>query len=162
MVGRGVTLREVFCTSAALSLPSLTHSAGFWAAPVSAVADFVVAVYPAGFLGEHLFCFCVFQHTHFSMKKIRSVLESYVLAPTVPLCVAIISLLTNLLVKVNYIPCWMDSWCEVWKTQVSKELNRCWEGKKWLRLKVGQWRKASEVLEYQVMQYDSRLCACCS
>lgn len=88
--------KESFCTSAALTLPSLTHSAGFWAAPVSAVRNFVVDV---SFLEDCLFCFLIFQHISFSTKKNEACIRDMC---SVPLHSAVIPLLANLLI--NYVP----------------------------------------------------------
>lgn len=91
--------KESFCTSAALTLPSLTHSAGFWAAPVSVVRNFVVDVFTVSFLEDCLFCFLIFQHISFSTKKNEACIGD---TCSVPLHSAVTLLLANLLI--NHIP----------------------------------------------------------
>lgn len=54
------------------------------------------------------------------MKTMMIVLETYVF-PLSHCMLQLIPVLADLLVKVNYIPRWMESYYEVWQTQIRKE-----------------------------------------
>lgn len=55
----------------------------------------MVAVYAVSLLGEYLFCFLIFQHTNFSMKKYQECIRD-ICTSVIPLHIAVIPMFANL------------------------------------------------------------------